>query len=48
MSDLIVPNIICFHTQLEVGDDLGICVLNLQVVSEISKSLIRPRDKRDM
>ena len=32
----------------KVGDDLGVCVLNLQIMYEKSKSLTRPCDKRDM
>ena len=32
----------------EVSDDLSVFVLNLKIVSEKSKALTRPRDKRDV
>ena len=32
----------------KVDDDLGVCVLSLQIVLEKSKSLVRPRDKKDL
>ena len=40
----------CFNKlkiKQEDGDHLGVCVLNLQIVSEKLKSLTRPRDKRN-
>ena len=37
----------CYYKQ-KVGEDLGVCVLNLQILLEKSKSQTRPRDKRDI
>ena len=33
------------QTQQEVGNDLGVCVLNLQIIQQKSKSLTKLLDK---
>ena len=37
-----------FQERKQVDDYLGVCVLSLQFVLEKSKSLVRPRDKKDL